>query len=58
MVDMDVEFIDEDGNFDQGKYDAFRDIVKESYAQQMKCLRRNVVALAQQHLVQRINPAI
>ena len=39
VVEMDLEFTNEDGEFDQGKYDAFRDIIKESYAQQMKRLK-------------------
>jgi hypothetical protein len=42
VTDMDVDddtFYDEDGNFDEEKYDLYRDIVRESYAQQMKRLK-------------------
>ena len=39
VVEMDLDFTNDDGEFDQGKYDAFRDIVAESYAQQMKRLK-------------------
>ena len=35
----DDTFYDEDGNFDEEKYDLYRDIVRESYAQQMKRLK-------------------
>ena len=42
VTDMEVDddtFYDEDGNFDEEKYDLYRDIVRESYAQQMKRLK-------------------
>ena len=38
QIDEDY-FYDDEGNFDQGKYDAARDIVKETYEQQMKRLK-------------------
>eukprot|EP01043_Picozoa_sp_COSAG02_P073930 COSAG02_NODE_14580_length_1257_cov_46.085492_1_plen_331_part_10 len=38
QIDEDF-FYDDQGNFDQGKYDAARDIVKETYTQQMKRLK-------------------